>query len=237
MFPGMGEDYVGEVMKDFVSQAHVARIDAALKADRADLARQIFREHEQDISGSQRADVRKAVSDAELVTFVQDKSEEIFNRFGLDNEASANKWVREHFDGEKETKLISAMEAIYVDQRRFRDIREGQVFDSVYEAVYGAETFQEAQQAVERSGLKAKYQDTLLSHAREKFRIDRTGKIHSDEAVLHEAKELLMEDGKLREKYPTWDDFYGEHKGKLSDSDLLASRPFTRPRRRRRRTA
>jgi hypothetical protein len=219
MSPGMGQDYVDTVMKEFISQAHTSRIDSALKADQPDRAREIFRNHEKELSGTVREKVRKAISDAEMSRFVQEESDNLFSKFGLDGESKAAKWVRDHYEGDKETRLMAQIQARYADERRFEAQREQQVFDSIYAGIEQAGSLAGALSLIDGADIKAKHRASLKAFATSLYDVKNEASLPKTDVKTATSIQDLLDKEKLFSEYPTWNEFFAEFGGGLSFSD------------------
>lgn len=216
MFPGMGGGFIDQATKDFVSSAQIARIDAALKADDPDLAAKIYEAHEEKIDGMKRAAVKAGIDKAQTSRFVQEESDRLYRKFGLHGEAEAMRWIREHYEGDKEDSLSRYIQARYSDERRFQAQREEQLFDATYNLVDGAGSLSKALEAIGSSGMKRRHQASLRNYAREIYAGEKLPQTSPETATRIQAH---LDDRSLFEKYPTWSSFYSAFGADLSFAD------------------
>lgn len=108
MFPGMGQDFIAQATKDFVSAAQIARIDAALEADNPDLAGKIYEAHEEEIDGVHRSSLKAKIDSIASVYEVQRTVDQMVKRYGPEQEKEGLSWIRENKSGMEEEKVVSA---------------------------------------------------------------------------------------------------------------------------------
>ena len=217
LFPGMGGEFVDAATARFVSSAHLARIDAALKADDPDLALSIFDANEEAIDGTKRAAVKADIDQAQMLRWTQEESEAVWRRFGLKGEEAALRHIRETYEGDRESKLMIAVQARYVDERRIQSQRESDAYDALYDRVASAGSYGEAVAAIEASGLRRRHRDTLRRLAEETFGVEVRLPKTDPEAAIEIQSHLDNRD--LFEAYPTWKQFYAEFGDKLSHAE------------------
>lgn len=217
MFPGMGGAFVDTATARFVSSAHLARIEAALKAGDPDLALAIFDANEEAIDGTKRAAVKADIDQAQMLRWTQEESEAVWRRFGLKGEEAALKHIRETYEGDRESKLMTAVQARYVDEKRIQAKRESDAYDALYDRVASAGSYGEALSAIERSGLKRRQRDGLKRLAEETFGVEARLPKTDPEAAMEIQGHLDNRD--LFKAYPTWRQFYAEFGDKLSHAE------------------
>jgi len=213
----LGEEAVLKMVDDTMSKVHSNVISNLLVDDLAG-AKEYFEKYRDELDPESRTKIEELIKNKEDVIENQALSEEIYARFGIDNEAGALKYIRENYEGEKEDKLLSRVQGMYVDARRIRDQREQQSYDWMYSVVGNAATYSEALQAIDDSNLKEKYKRTLRNYAKDRFNISegRTPKTSPETAArLQELKNNYT----LFEEYPTWESFFAEFGDSLSYSD------------------
>lgn len=213
----LGEEAVVQMIDETMGKVHANVISNLLVDDLAG-AKEYFEKYRDELDPGSRTKIEELIKNKEDVIENQALSEEIYARFGIDDEAGALKYIRENYEGEKEDKLLSRVQGMYVDARRIRDQREQQSYDWMYSVVGNAATYSEALQAIEDSNLKEKYKRTLRNYAKDRFNISegRTPKTSPETAArLQELKNNYT----LFEEYPTWETFFAEFGDSLSYTD------------------
>lgn len=212
-----GEEIVSEKVKSLHSAAHEARLTGILQ-DNPRAAEAYFKENKDKIDGQQHAKWKAAIEKEVDILFGQEESDRLYQKFGIDGEAKAVKWVRDHYEGDKESKLMAHLQARYVDERRFKAERESKTFDSLYDQVAGASSYAEALTIIEKSDVKKRHRRSLEAYAREIFEVSESGSPVTPPATSARLQDL-MDKEILFDEYPTWKAFYAEFGADLSYGD------------------
>jgi hypothetical protein len=212
-----GEEIVSEKVKSLHSAAHEARLTGILQ-DNPRAAEAYFKENKDKIDGQQHAKWKAAIEKEVDILFGQEESDRLYQKFGIDGEAKAVKWVRDHYEGDKESKLMAHLQARYVDERRFKAERESKSFDSLYDQVAGASSYAEALTIIEKSDVKKRHRRSLEAYAREIFEVSESGSPVTPPATSARLQDL-MDKEILFDEYPTWKAFYAEFGADLSYGD------------------
>lgn len=212
-----GEEIVSEKVKSLHSAAHEARLTGILQ-DNPRAAEAYFKENKDKIDGQQHAKWKAAIEKEVDILFGQEESDRLYQKFGIDGEAKAVKWVRDHYEGDKESKLMAHLQARYVDERRFKAERESKSFDSLYDQVAGASSYAEALTIIEKSDVKKRHRRSLEAYAREIFEVSKSGSPVTPPATSARLQDL-MDKEILFDEYPTWKAFYAEFGADLSYGD------------------
>lgn len=213
----LGEEAVLKMVDDTMSKVHSNVISNLLVDDLAG-AKEYFEKYRDELDPGSRTKIEELIKNKEDVIENQALSEEIYARFGIDDEAGALKYIRENYEGEKEDKLLSRTQGMYVDARRIRAQREQQSYDWMYSVVGSAQTYTEALNAIDDSNLKEQHKRTLRNYAKDRFNVSegRTPKTSPETASrLQELKNNYT----LFEEYPTWETFFAEFGDSLSYTD------------------
>lgn len=212
-----GEEIVSEKVKSLHSAAHLARL-AGILQDNPRAAEAYFKENKDKIDGQQHAKWKAAIEKEVSILFGQEESDRLYQKFGIDGEAKAVKWVRDHYEGDKESKLMTHLQARYVDERRFKAERESKAFDSLYDHVAEASSYAEALTIIEKSDVRVRHRRSLEAYAREIFEVSKGGSPITPPATSARLQ-TLMDKETLFDEYPTWKAFYAEFGADLSYGD------------------
>lgn len=212
-----GEEIVSEKVKSLHSAAHEARLTGILQ-DNPKAAEAYFKENKDKIDGKQHAKWKAAIEKEVSILFGQEESDRLYLKFGIDGEAKAVKWVRDHYEGDKERMLMTHLQARYVDERRFKAERESKTFESLYDQVAGASSYAEALTIIEKSDVKVRHRRSLEAYAREIFEVSTSGSPVTPPATSARLQDL-MDKEILFDEYPTWKEFYAEFGADLSYGD------------------
>ena len=212
-----GEEIVSEKVKSLHSAAHEARLTGILQ-DNPRAAEAYFKENKDKIDGQRHAKWKAAIEKEVSILFGQEESDRLYQKFGIDGEAKAVKWVRDHYEGDKERMLMTHLQARYVDERRFKAERESKTFDSLYDQVAEASSYAEALTIIEKSDVKVRHRRSLEAYAREIFEVSKSGSPVTPPAISARLQDL-MDKEILFDEYPTWKAFYAEFGADLSYGD------------------
>jgi hypothetical protein len=213
----LGEEVVVGIVDETMSDIHTKIVNKLLVGD-PEVAQAYFDTHKDEIDSVARTKIEAFIADKREIVENQALSEEIYTNFGLNNEDDALEYIRKHYEGEKEDKIISRVQALYVDARRIQTQKEQQTYDALYSLVGRASSFSEALDEIERSGLKEQHKRTLRNYAKERFGISTGRTPKTDPETLARLQEM-KNNYTLFEKYPTWESFFAEFGDSLSYSD------------------
>jgi len=207
---GLPEEAIALKKEEYLSGIHVNVINQMLASPDTDGtdARAWYEGHKDEIKGSVKDEIEKSISGVEIDSWSQNKATELFRKYGLHNEQGARAEIDKKYKGERAEKLISKLEARYVDERRFNAEREKNVYDGKKNALQNAKTLEEALKLAgdEESLIKlahqmfapepVPYEDQLVLYE-EKIRAIENGEYSGDGALLKFHKDV---DGRLDEK-------------------------------------
>jgi hypothetical protein len=211
----LGEDVVTQMIDENMSKIHSSVISNLL-VDNLPGAKAYYEKYSEELDPASRTKIEEFIHNKEETVENQALSEEIFSRFGTSDEDDAIDFIRKNYEGDKEDKLLSRVQGLYVDERRFKQQREQQSYDWMYSSVGKAETYSEALSAIEDSNLKEQHKRTLRNYAKERF--DVGGKPKTDPETATKLQNMLNK-YTLFDEYPTWESFYSEFGDSLSYSD------------------
>ncbi len=148
-----GEEVVTSIMDEWLDNVHSGVISNLLANDALEAAKDYYEENKDEISTASQTKIEEFFTKKEKVVFIQEKGYEIFQKFGLNNEAGALAYIRENFSGEEENALMTYVQGVYVDERRFKAEREDNYLRSILNRVGSAQSMTDAIRIVEDSNL------------------------------------------------------------------------------------
>ncbi len=186
---GMSEEAAALKKEEYLSGIHVEVINQMLAKDDGKGARAWYEGNKKQITGSVRDEIENSIKNVELTVWTQEKAVEIFNKYGLNNERGALAFIEKNYSGERQDKLLSRVEAKYVDARRFRAEREAAIYDS-------------RKNSIKQAG---NLEDALKIAGDEKSLIDLANSLYGakplprdEQLLLYEKTFMAIDDGKYR---------------------------------------
>ena len=150
-----GEEVVVSLVNETMDKIHSGVISNLLANDAIEAAKDYYEQNKEEMSTTSRTKVEGFITNKEQVIFVQEKGYEIFQQFGLYNEAGALEYIRENFTGEIQNKLMTYVQGVYVDERRFEAERYDNYLNSILGRITAAGSLTDALKIIEESSLKA----------------------------------------------------------------------------------
>lgn len=164
-----GEEVVVSLVNETMDKIHSGVISNLLANDAIEAAKNYYEQNKEEMSTASRTKVEGFITNKEQVVFVQEKGYEIFQQFGLGNEAQALEYIRENFTGELENKLMTYVQGVYVDERRFEAERYDNYLNSIIVRISSAGSLTEALRIIEESNLNAKDKLSLGKQVRSNY--------------------------------------------------------------------
>lgn len=161
-----GEEVVVSLVNETMDKIHSGVISNLLANDAIEAAKDYYEQNKEEMSTASRTKVEGFIANKEQVVFVQEKGYEIFQQFGIYNEAGALEYIRENFTGELENKLMTYVQGVYVDERRVQQEREDNYIRSILNRVGSSNSMADAIRIVEDSDLDYATQRKLINQIR-----------------------------------------------------------------------
>lgn len=206
---GLPEEAIELKKEEYLSGIHVNVINQMLASPDTDGkdARAWYEGHKDEIKGSVKDEIEKSISGVEIDAWSQNKATELFRKYGLNNERGARAEIDKKYKGDRAEKLISKLEARYVDERRFNAEREKNVYDGRKNALSNAKTLEEALRLAGNEESLIRLANKMFAHEpvpedqlllyEEKIRAIENGEYSGDGAILKLHKDV---DGRLDDK-------------------------------------
>lgn len=214
----LGPEKVADMIDDEMNKIHVAVISELMVDDFA-TAKKYYEQYSDEIDPASGTKIKEFIKKKEETTKEQTLSEQIFTKFGKNDEDKAVEYIHKNFEGEQEDKLLARVQGMYSDERRFTEQREQQTYDRLYELVGGASSYSAALNAVEDSSLKEEHKRTLRNYAKERFNVSAGGMYPKTSPQAKAQIQDMVNRDTLFKTYPTWQSFYAAYGGALSYSD------------------
>lgn len=164
-----GEEFVMSMIDETMDNIHSGIISKLLANDALEAAKDYYEKNKDEISTASQTKIEEFFTKKESVIFTQEKGYEIFQKFGLNNEAKALAYIRENYSGEKENALMSYVQGLYVDERRFKEERESNYRKSLINRVWSSQSMAEAIKIVEDSNLDYATKRQLINQIRSDY--------------------------------------------------------------------
>jgi hypothetical protein len=148
-----GEEFVISMVNEALDNIHSGIISKLLANDALEAAKDYYEKNKDEISTASQTKIEEFFTKKEKVIFIQEKGYEIFQKFGLNNEAGALAYIRENFSGEDENALMTYVQGVYVDERRFKAEREDNYLRSILNRIGSVQSMTDAIRIVEDSNL------------------------------------------------------------------------------------
>ncbi len=165
-----GEEVVTSIMGEWLDNVHSGVISNLLANDAVEAAKTYYEENKDKISTANQTKIEGFIKDKEEVIFVQETGYKIFQQFGLQNEEGALEYIRENFSGERENKLMTYVQGIYVDERRFEAERYDNYLNSIVVRISSAGSLTDAIKIIEESNLDPKDKLSLQNQVRSNYK-------------------------------------------------------------------
>ncbi len=148
-----GEEFVMSMVNEALDNIHSGIVSKLLANDALEAAKDYYEKNKDEISTASQTKIEEFFTKKEKVVFIQEKGYEIFQKFGLNNEAGALAYIRENFSGEDENALMTYVQGVYVDERRFKAEREDNYLRSILNRIGSVQSMADAIRIVEDSNL------------------------------------------------------------------------------------
>jgi len=173
-----GESVVTSMVDEWKNNVHSGVISKLLANDELDAAKDYYEKNKENISTANQTKIEGLFTDKEKVIFVQEKGYEIFQKF-KNNEEKALDFIRENFSGEDENKLMAYVQALYVDERRFKAERYDNYLNSIVVRISSAGSLTDALKIIEESNLDPKDKLSLQNQIRSNYEKSDVGRWQS----------------------------------------------------------
>lgn len=161
---GMGEEKRAEELAKF--ESNIALIQAGRMIENRPLEATEWIKQNKDRFTAEVYDkvLKKAEAEAEPyeIELIRD---ELLKKFG-NNEAAAHKFIIDNYEGEKEKKILSLVEAEYSDRRRIKNQRESDWLDYMRNSIASAGSLSAALAIVNRAGGEPQHRVYLENYAK-----------------------------------------------------------------------
>ena len=178
VYGSYGEEPVRLAIDEWNDNVHSGIISNLLANDELDAAKDYYEKNKENISTTNRTKIEGLFTDKEKVIFVQEKGYEIFQKF-KNNEEKALDFIRENFSGEDENKLMAYVQALYVDERRFKAERYDNYLNSIVVRISSAGSLTDALKIIEESNLDPKDKLSLQNQIRSNYEKSDVGRWQS----------------------------------------------------------
>ena len=156
-----GEEVVAAKVKALHSAAHEARLAQWLEAD-PKAAEQYFKTHKDSIDGTNHAKWAKAIDAQVAVIWTQEEADTLVRKFG--SETSALRYIRQHYEGDRENSLVTAVKTRYNE----RDAARAEVTrvrnERIADVVEGAASATELDATLAKMGVPEAKRRTLVNN-------------------------------------------------------------------------
>ena len=156
-----GEEVVTAKVKALHSAAHEARLAQWLEAD-PKAAEQYFKTHKDSIDGTNHAKWAKAIDAQVAVIWTQEEADTLVRKFG--SETSALRYIRQHYEGDRENSLVTAVKTRYNE----RDAARAEVTrvrnERIADVVEGAASATELDATLAKMGVPEAKRRTLVNN-------------------------------------------------------------------------
>ena len=156
-----GEEVVTAKVKALHSAAHEARLAQWLEAD-PKAAEQYFKTHKDSIDGTTHAKWAKAIDAQVAVIWTQEEADTLVRKFG--SETSALRYIREHYEGDRENSLVTAVKTRYSERRTAQAEATRVRNERIADTVEGASSAKELDAQLARMGVPEKKRRTLVNN-------------------------------------------------------------------------
>ena len=173
-----GEPVVTSMMDEWHNNVHSGIISNLLANDELNAAKDYYEKNKENISTANRTKIEGLFTEKEKVIFYQEKGYEIFQKF-KNNEEKALDFIRENFSGEDENKLMAYVQALYVDERRFKAERYDNYLNSIVVRISSAGSLTDALKIIEESNLDPKDKLSLQNQIRSNYEKSDVGRWQS----------------------------------------------------------
>ena len=164
-----GEEFVMSMVNEALDNIHSGIVSKLLANDALEAAKDYYEENKDEISTASQTKIEEFFTKKEKVVFIQEKGYEIFQKFGLNNEAGALTYIRENFSGEDENALMTYVQGVYVDERRIAQEREDNYMRGLLDRVYSTQSLSDAIRMIEDSDLDYATQRKLINQVRSDY--------------------------------------------------------------------
>lgn len=179
IYGSYGEEPVKLAMDEWHNNVHSGIISNLLANDELEAAKDYYEQNKDKISTANQTKIEGFIKDKEEVIFVQETGYKIFQQFGLQNEEGALEYIRENFSGERENKLMTYVQGIYVDERRFEAERYDNYLNSIVVRISSAGSLTDAIKIIEESNLDPKDKLSLQNQVRSNYEKSDVGRWQS----------------------------------------------------------
>lgn len=156
-----GEEVVAAKVKALRSAAHEARLAQWLEANpRA--AEAYFKKYKDGIDGTNHAKWTKAIDTQTAVIWTQEEADKLVKRFG--SETAALRYIREHYEGDKENSLVTAVKTRYNERDAARAEATRVRNERIADVVEGAASATELDATLAKMGVPQAKRRTLVNN-------------------------------------------------------------------------
>ena len=156
-----GEEVVAAKVKALRSAAHEARLAQWLEANpRA--AEAYFKKYKDSIDGTNHAKWAKAIDTQTAVIWTQEEADKLVKRFG--SETAALRYIREHYEGDKENSLVTAVKTRYNERDAARAEATRVRNERIADVVEGAASATELDATLAKMGVPEAKRRTLVNN-------------------------------------------------------------------------
>lgn len=164
-----GEEFVISMVNEALDNIHSGIISKLLANDALEAAKDYYEKNKDEISTASQTKIEEFFTKKEKVIFIQEKGYEIFQKFGLNNEAGALAYIRENFSGEEENALMTYVQGVYVDERRFKAEREDNYLRSILNRIGSVQSMTDAIRIIEDSNLDYAMKAKLINQIKSDY--------------------------------------------------------------------
>jgi hypothetical protein len=156
-----GEEVVTAKVKALHSAAHEARLAQWLETD-PKAAEAYFKKNKGAIDGTNHAKWAKAIDAQVAVIWTQEEADKLVKRFG--SETAALRYIREHYEGDRENSLVTAVKTRYSERRTAQAEATRVRNERIADTVEGASSAKELDAQLARMGVPEKKRRTLVNN-------------------------------------------------------------------------
>jgi hypothetical protein len=156
-----GEEVVTAKVKALHSAAHEARLAQWLEAN-PKAAEAYFKKYKDGIDGTNHAKWAKAIDTQTAVIWTQEEADKLVKRFG--SETAALRYIREHYEGDRENSLVTAVKTRYSERRTAQAEATRVRNERIADTVEGAASATELDATLAKMGVPEAKRRTLVNN-------------------------------------------------------------------------
>lgn len=177
MLDDYGEEIVGAKVKALRSAAHEARLERWL-VDDPKSAQAYWKANKDAVDGSRHAQWAEKVEKSVMVEWVQETADDLSRKFS--SEVSALKYVREHYSGDKENSLVTALKTRFSEKKAAQAEHRAATADALDNLFYNAPDETTLVREMQRRG----YSEGKIRAYRRQYRRNRTEDMYDEATSL-----------------------------------------------------